>query len=296
MYTLAGRGWMPPAVTVCNPARFRRGRKRRRQGLLEVMMAISTVLLRSANALALAATLIVNGLASGLPLNGQTTGEISDRFQVYFVPAGYVFSIWGLIYLALLGFVIYQWLPAQRHNPLIQRIGWLFVLSCAGNVAWVFAWHWEFFGLSLLMMLVMLATLAGIYLRLDIGREAVGPGDRLGVHLPFSLYLGWITVATIANTTTVLDYIQWGRWGLTAEAWMLVMLTVTVALTGLIAWLRRDRVYLLVIVWALAGIAVKHGEVSIVANAAWLATAAVGTLVLLLTLGWRRSSSPEQPS
>lgn len=88
-----------------------------------------------ANVFALLATIVVNGLANALPLNGLSTGEISDRFEVYFVPAGYVFSIWGLIYLALVAFAIYQALPAQRENPRLRRVGYLFVLSCAANVA-----------------------------------------------------------------------------------------------------------------------------------------------------------------
>ena len=93
------------------------------------------------NLLATVATITINGLANALPLNGQTTGEISDRFDVYFVPAGYVFSIWGLIYLALSAFAVYQALPAQRENPHLRRIGYLFALSCVANSAWIFLWH-----------------------------------------------------------------------------------------------------------------------------------------------------------
>ena len=242
------------------------------------------------NALALLATIVVNGLANGLPLNGQGTGEISDRFHVYFVPAGYVFSIWGLIYLALLAFLIYQWLPQQRSNPLIPRIGWLFVISCIANIGWIFLWHYEFFPLTLLAMLVMLASLIAIYLSLDIGREQVSSGDSLFVHFPFSLYLGWITVATIANVTSVLDYIQWDRWGLSQETWMLIMLGVTALVALLMGWLRRDIVYLLVLVWALVGIAIKHAAVNVVATGAWVTAGFVGLLVILLAFGWRRGA------
>jgi hypothetical protein len=87
------------------------------------------------NVLAVVAVLVVNGLANALPLNNQTTGEISDRFQVYFVPAGYVFSIWGLIYLGLLAFAVFQALPAQRDNPRLRRVGYLFAASCVANIA-----------------------------------------------------------------------------------------------------------------------------------------------------------------
>ena len=100
--------------------------------------------------------IVVNGLANALPLNDLTTGEISDRFQVYFVPAGYVFSIWALIYLGLIAYSIYQALPAQRDNPLLRRTGWLYVLSCVANVAWLFLWHYEYFEWTLVAMVALL--------------------------------------------------------------------------------------------------------------------------------------------
>jgi hypothetical protein len=106
------------------------------------------------NGAALVVTILVNGLANALPLNGQLTGEISDRFRVYFVPAGYVFAIWGVIYLSLLGFVVYQFLPAQRDHPRLRRIGAWFALSCAANSAWLVLWHYEYFGMTVLVMLV----------------------------------------------------------------------------------------------------------------------------------------------
>jgi len=244
------------------------------------------------NALALALTLLVNGLASGLPLNGQTTGQISDRFDVYFVPAGYVFSIWGLIYAALIAFVVYQFLPAHRDSPAAGRIGWLFAASCAANIAWIFCWHYELFPLALVTMLFMLGCLISIYLRLDIGGDDAPRPDRWFVHAPFSLYLGWITVATIANTTQLLDYLAWGRWGLAAETWMVVMLAVAVALAAVVAWRRRDVVYLLVLVWALAGIGVKQEAVALIATGAWVAAGAIALLALAsLVRPLRRSAA-----
>lgn len=241
------------------------------------------------NALALVATLVVNGLASGLPLNGQTTGQISDRFDVYFVPAGYVFSIWGLIYAALIAFVVYSLLPAHRSSPAVARVSVAFIVSCIANIAWIFCWHYELFELALLFMLVMLATLVTIYLRLGIGRAEVGTADRWCVHAPFSLYLGWISVATVANTTQLLDYLAWARWGLAAETWMLIILVVVVALAALVAVQRRDVIYLLVLVWALAGIGVKQAAVAIVASGAWVATAMIALLAVFSMLRPRRA-------
>jgi benzodiazapine receptor len=242
------------------------------------------------NVLAVAATLVVNGLANALPLNGQTTGEISDRFDVYFVPAGYVFSIWGLIYLALVAFAVYQALPAQRENPRLRRIGYLFALSCVANIGWLFLWHYELFLLTLAAMLALLLLLIAIYLRLGIGRARVSTFEKWLVQIPFSIYLGWITVATIANVTSVLDYLDWGGWGISPEAWTVIMLIAGAGIASAVSLTRGDIAYMLVIVWAFAGIAVKHAGTSVVATAAWATTALVAvTLVVGAFLHSRQS-------
>jgi hypothetical protein len=225
------------------------------------------------------ATIAVNGLANALPLNGLNTGEISDRFQVFFVPAGYVFSIWGLIYLELVLFAVYQALPTQRDNPRLQRIDSLFLLSCLANIVWLFLWHYEQFPLTLVAMLSLLGLLIAIYLRLGIGRSGVSPGERWLVHLPFSVYLGWVTVATIANVTDVLDYLKWDAWGIRPELWAVIMLVAASATTFFVSLTRGDAAFLLVIVWAFVGIAVKQAPTPLVANTAWALT---GILVLWL--------------
>jgi hypothetical protein len=232
--------------------------------------------------IAVIATLVMNGLANALPLNGQTTGEISDRFQVYFVPAGYVFSIWGLIYVGLILYAVYQALPAQRNNPRLRATGYLFVLSCLANIAWLFLWHYEIFLLTLVAMGALLVLLIAIYLQLGIGRVAVSTAERWLIQLPFSIYLGWISVATIANVTSVLDYLNWGGWGLSPEMWTAIMLLAGVGLAFGMAFSRGDLAYGLVIIWAFAGIAVKHGGTPFVATAAWIA---VGLVVLALVIG-----------
>jgi benzodiazapine receptor len=219
--------------------------------------------------------LAVNGLANALPLNGQMTGEISDRFQVYFVPAGYVFSIWGLIYLALIAFTIYQALPAQRETPALQRIGLLYAASSVANVAWLFLWHYERFPLTMLAMLILLGTLIALYMRVGIGRVQVGPAQRWLVHVPFSIYLGWITVATIANATTVLTDLNWNGWGIGPQAWAVIMMLAATAIAWLMSLTRGDIAYALVLVWALAGIAVKHAATPLVAISAGVAAALV---------------------
>lgn len=229
-------------------------------------------------------TVVINGLANALPLNGITTGEISDSFKVFFVPAGYVFSIWGLIYLALFAYAIFQALPAQRENPGLQATGWLFVLSSLANSVWIFFWHYGYYALSVLAMLTVLGSLVGIYLRLGIGKTAVSSSERWLVHVPFSIYLGWITVATVANITVLLDYINWSGWGISPEVWTIIMLAVATVVGLLMAVTRRDLAYLLVLVWAFAGIGVKQADTAVVANAAWLATAVIAITVIVLII------------
>ncbi len=245
----------------------------------------ASLLRPAANVLAVAATIAMNILATALPLNGQTTGAISDRFQVFFVPAGYVFAIWGLIYLGLIAYAIYQALPAQRANASLRAIDGAFLLSCAANIAWLFFWHYEQFVLTVPAMLVLLACLIFIYLRLGIGRGPVAAGERWSVHAPFSLYLGWITVATIANITSTLDFVRWDGWGVAPEVWTVIMLLAGVVIAGLMAATRRDGVYLGVLIWAYLGIAVKQSGAPVVANAALIAAGLIG-LALAAAAAW----------
>jgi hypothetical protein len=234
----------------------------------QVVVILSTILV-----------IVVNGLANALPLNGQTTGEISDRFDVYFVPAGYVFSIWGLIYLALIGYSVYQALPAQRENPRLRRTGYLYALSCLANIVWLFLWHYEIFVLTVVAMVALLLLLIAIYLRLGTGLTRVSTAETWLVRVPFSIYLGWITVATIANVTSLLDYWNWNGWGISPEAWAVIMLVAGAAIASAVSLTRGDVAYVLVIVWAFVGIAVKHADTPIVS-----VTAALMAVVVALTL------------
>ena len=215
-------------------------------------------------------TLTVNGLANGLPLNGLNTGEISDRFQSYFVPAGYVFSIWGLIYIGLLAFTIYQALPSQRENPGLVRVGWAVVIANLANAIWIFFWHYLLFPLSLLAMITLLTTLLFVYLGLGIGKSTFSTAERWLVQLPFSIYLGWITVATIANVSDVLDYIRWSQFGISDETWMVIILVVVAAIAWAMSLSRRDAAYLGVLLWALAGIGNKFPQNGIVTISVWV--------------------------
>ena len=216
------------------------------------------------------ATLVVNGLANVLPINGQNTGEISDRFHVYFVPAGYVFSIWGLIYVGLIAYAIYQALPAQRMNPRLRSTGWWISLGGLANIAWIFLWHYNHFTMTLVAMLILLGTLIITYLNLGIGRSKTSATETWMARVPFSIYLGWITVATVANITDVLDFIKWDRFGIEPEIWMSIVLLAVLVISALMNFIRRDIAYTLVILWALAGISIKQAGIPAVVIPTWV--------------------------
>ena len=190
--------------------------------------------------IAVIAVIAVNFLAVSLPLNDLDTGEISDRFEVYFVPAGYVFSIWSLIYLGLIAYGIFQVLPAQKENLRLRSIGYLFVLSSLANITWLFLWHYEVFLFTPVAMLTLLVSLIAIYLRLDVGRAEVSTAEKWSVHIPFSIYLGWISVATIANITQWLYYLGWNGWGIPPEVWAVIMLAAGVVISVLMSLTRGD--------------------------------------------------------
>ncbi len=215
-------------------------------------------------------TIVINILADALPINGLGTGAISDSFHVYFVPAGYVFAIWGIIYIGLIAYAVYQALPSQKDNPRLQATGWWVVLGGLANSAWIFLWHYQKFVGTLVAMLFLLVTLIVVYVRLGINRYKVSPGETWAVRVPFSIYLGWITVATIANVSDVLDYLKWNQFGISDATWMVLILGAVALISGLMNFLRKDIAYALVILWALAGIAVKFPTEGVVTLAVWV--------------------------
>jgi hypothetical protein len=230
-------------------------------------------------------TITVNGLANALPINGMNTGQVSDNFDVFFVPAGYVFSIWGLIYILLVAFTIYQALPAQKDNPVLKSIRGWYVIGCLANSIWIFAWHYLQFNMTIMLMTILLVSLLLIYKRLRKANAAdTSSGMRWFVQLPFSVYLGWITVATIANVTDVLDFNKWNGFGIAGETWAIIMLVVAVMIAVWMMLAQRDWPYLAVLAWAFAGIGVKFAGESIVATAAYAAAVIAGILLVAALL------------
>jgi len=191
-------------------------------------------LLQAGNILAVLITILVNALAVLLPLNDKTTQELSDTF-----------SIWSIIYILWIVFAVYQARDLLKKDeiemPFLHQITFLFILSSVANSAWIFLWHYEYIGLSVLMMIILLFSLLAIYLRLNIGRSPVTTAEKLCVHVPFSVYLGWITVATIANITAFLVSVEWNGFGIDELLWTIIIIAVGTLLTCLILALRKDK-------------------------------------------------------
>jgi benzodiazapine receptor len=240
-------------------------------------------------------TVVFNIAANILPLNGLNTGEISDRFEILFVPAGYVFSIWGVIYLGLIAYAIFQVLPSQAQNPRLRGIGYIFILSCAANIAWLFLWHYEIFEYTLVAMLVLLISLIAIYLRLDIGRAEVSTAEKWAVNVPFSIYLGWISVATIANASQLLYFLGWNGWGISAATWAVIMLAAGVVISILMSLTRADIAYSLVLVWAYIGIARMQSDTPLVATSALVGAGVILVVLILVMFRKYRQQSAIQP-
>lgn len=256
------------------------------------------------NLVGLVLMLSVNILANALPINNITTAEISDAIPSLFTPAGYVFSIWGIIYLALIGFGIFQALPSQKDNPRLNRIGLWFFISSLFNSAWIFAWHYGQYLLSVILMLGLLVSLLVTYLRAGIvNRKSLNDSNRsraaraaenIFIDLPFGIYLGWISVATIANIASLLVVNGWGGFGLSASVWTIIMLVIGAVLGILMTLLRHEVAYALVIIWAFMGIYVSRADQPAVQTTA-LVTALIVTLVLLvsrLRIFTRKSQRP----
>ncbi len=204
---------------------------------------------------------VVNYLANALPINNMKTGELSDKYPNLFVPAGFTFSIWGIIYSLLAVFIFFslkQAITGREVFPAYKDLGPLFFLTCLANAGWIFAWHYRQLILSLLIMLGLLMLLAIIYHRLTSRSFQEKKLDRFPALLPFSIYLAWISVATVANITAALVGLRWNRFGLSEQFWTVTILTLLTLLTLFFILRKKDLLFGLTIIWALSGILYKR--------------------------------------
>lgn len=219
--------------------------------------------MRWVNLAALVLVVALNAFANVFRLGGQTTGQVSADYPTLFTPAGVTFSIWGALYLLMLIFAIFQMgITKNEVEGINMRLDvdlW-FVISCAMNAGWVISWHFGAIGLSVLFILGLLVSLVQIVDRIELHKFSSAAG-RVSV-IGFHLYLGWICAATIANMSVFLTKIHWSGWGLSEEAWTIMVLIVAAALGIALSIVRKAPAATLALVWAFAGILVRHVSIT----------------------------------
>lgn len=251
--------------------------------------------LQIANGIAFVSTLVINYLSNTGLLNNTTIGQVSDSYKSLFTPAGYTFAIWGIIYLLLFGFVIYQGrglFVKVKNDDFVLKTGWWFVLSCVFNSAWVFAWIYEFTGLSCLFIFLLLFSVLKIVWnnRMELDDEPLP--IILFLWWPFVIYSGWVTVASIANVSTYLIKTDWDGFGLSQEIWTLIMIAIAVIINLAITWKRNMREFALVGVWALLGIANANSEINSTIENACYAGAIILTVSAMIHGFKNRKTNP----
>ena len=202
-----------------------------------------------------------NIMSSVLPLNNISMKELSDLYPNLFTPAPYTFGIWSIIYIALAGFAIYQVNPPQGGTEGISpgdllRIRVAFVFSCVINALWLVSWHYRYLELSVILMVLLLITL--IYINNITRRDRLSNKETLFVRAPFSLYFGWITVATIANITIFFVGRQWDLLGISPVIWTILVLIIGITIASIVVIRNRDLVYPAAVLWGYGGILANH--------------------------------------
>jgi benzodiazapine receptor len=254
-------------------------------------MASQVLILLWANIVAFIITLTINGLSNTTLIGGRTTAEVSNSYPTLITPEGYVFAIWGIIYVLLGVFLVYHALPSQKDSPFQKQVDGLFILASVFNVVWLFFWQNELLPISVVIIFAFLASLIAIYLRLNIGRSNVSLKEKLCVHVPFSVYLGWITIATIANIAVTLVSVGWDGFGLSLQTWAILVLAVALIIDLAVIATRRDIAYSLVFIWALAGIAVNQTANPSIVLTAGIAIAIIA-VALAITVAFSRIRRP----
>ncbi len=238
--------------------------------------------------LPLLATLVViavNGAANSLPINGVGTGELSARYPTGFTPAGWVFSIWLLIYIGLLGFSAFAaGATSRRPDSRIARIIPAYIVSCVANATWIFAWHYELLLASVVCMLVILVSLIVVFVRLYKAGPPASLVERLSVDLPFSLYLGWISTATLANLAAWFFAIDLYPFNLARDEWAILTVVAATAIYTAVGVRTGDALYTAVFAWAALGIVLQTIEIAAPVRLAAAAGAAVAVVVSLVSL------------
>ncbi len=231
---------------------------------------------------------LMNFLANWLPLGGNTTGELSEKYSNLFVPSGPTFSIWGLIYLLLLGFTIFQASTLFSSKPsgvntLVRQLGIWYFASSVLNGLWIVAWHYELLPVSVAIMWILLLSLLFANFGISNIDQLMSKRVRFLAKSPFGIYLGWISVATIANMTTWLTAIQW-QGGLEQDTWAVLMILIGAAVSAYAASRLANGYLSLAVVWAFAGIVSKRMDVEPVYYSIAFVAGALALVLFILSL------------
>ncbi|MDD4149421.1 MAG: tryptophan-rich sensory protein [Bacteroidales bacterium] len=229
------------------------------------------MLLKILNLVFFALMIYVNFLANSLPINAQTTGMISNSYPNLFAPAGLTFSIWGVIYLLLAVVSILFFFDSNKE--ILQKVSWFFIISSALNSLWIFAWHYEKFGLSVIIMLLLLASIIIINKRLSGSPTSLFKAG-------FGIYLGWICIATVANITVWLVSLNWTGFGISNEIWTSLMIAIGLIITVLSVYKFNNPFIAASVIWAFIGIAIKQNGNS---NTVFI-SAIVGTVLFAIII------------
>lgn len=235
---------------------------------------------------AIVGSIAINTISNIFPFNGFSIGTLSNTLfaPVHITPANYAFAIWGVVYTGLIAFGLFQLQPSQRRNPRLQHSGYLLAIACLSQCIWIYLFLARLFPLSVLAMLGILLPLIGIYQRLGVGESNISRQERWFLQVPISIYLGWISVATILNVANALYSINWNGWGIDPIVWTIVMMIVSAALAAVVMVQRRDPAFPLVIVWALVSIAIRQFTVPSIVTTGVLTSIGLVLLVLWLEL------------
>jgi hypothetical protein len=232
--------------------------------------------------LPLPATLIVNTLSNLFPPGGMNVGMIANTLlkDVLILPANYAFAIWGLIYVGLVAYGVYQLRPPQRRDITLRWVNILLIVACLAQVAWIYLFTLQQFWWSVLAMLGILLPLIGAYLQLRTSSQRSRDFKWLA-QIPFSVYLAWISVATIVNVACALFSSGWNGWGISPIAWTVIMLVIGAVVAGLVLWQFRDSAFGLVFIWAYLAIALRQVAISPIWMTAVVLALAIGGLLLV---------------
>jgi hypothetical protein len=251
----------------------------------------SGLVLSIATLIAIFATLIVNILSNFFPPGGINIGEIANTILqgVLITPANYAFAIWGLIYLGLIAYSIYQFSPYQRGRSTIQQVNALVILASLAQILWVYLFTLQLFWLSVVAMLIILLPLIRTYLLLRSRRFPLSRERKWFAQIPFSIYLAWISVATIVNIASALYISGWNGWGINDSGWTAIMLIIGTVIAAIVAIQKSDFAFTLVYVWAYVAIALRH-----LANPIIWITALASAIALVALLIFKKIRNPRQ--